>query len=85
MGAREPARPVGCSAGRVECVAHGGTGIVLDTSNSAVLFDREQLQVLVGYDADGFSSNALTFLAELRAGVDVVTPLGVRLVGSGSP
>jgi len=62
-----------------------GTGIVLDTSNSAVLFEREVLQILVGYDADGFSSNVLTFLAELRAGVDVVTPQGVRLVGSGSP
>jgi HK97 family phage major capsid protein len=62
-----------------------GTAIVIDTSNSALLFDREMLTVSVGYSGDGFASNVLTFLAELRAGVDVVTPAGVALVGSGSP
>jgi HK97 family phage major capsid protein len=43
-----------------------GTCIVLDTSQVALL-DREQAQIMIGYQGTQFVENAATVLAELRA------------------
>jgi HK97 family phage major capsid protein len=49
-----------------------GTAIVMSPDAVAIL-DRQQVQVLFGYDGNDFSSNMLTILAECRAGFAVIS------------
>jgi HK97 family phage major capsid protein len=56
-----------------------GTGLVLDTSQVALL-DRQEAQVLVGFVGNQFTSNAATILAELRAQLAVYDPHAISVL-----
>lgn len=62
-----------------------GTCIVLDGSQ-VLLLDRMQPQMMLGMDGNDFTSNLWTLLAELRAGLAVLSPTAVQVFGiEGSP
>lgn len=75
-----PAQPTMWGLPVVASAAMPATQAIVMDGSQVLLLDRMQPQVSMGFDGNDFTSNRMTLLAELRAGLAVVSPTAVQVL-----